>query len=209
MQDFKQIKAWQRARAFGVVLHKGTRHFSRNDATNLRSQLNRAAESVASTIVEGCGAATNKEFARYLDIAIKSANETEHHLLDAHDYGLISDETWRRWTAEIVEIRKMTFGYRKKVLDSDRRSDAEIRPPRRPPKASAAPPPTAPPPTAPPPTARPHTARPPTARPPTARPPTARPHTASPSQLKPAASSLDAGLALPVAMPNQRETLKP
>ena len=123
MQDFKQIKAWQRARALGVELHRGTRHFADHDGASLRSQLNRSAKSIAATIVEGCGAATNKEFARYLDIAIKSANETEHHLLDARDLALVSNETWLRLTAETVEIRKMIFGYRKKVLDSDRRSN--------------------------------------------------------------------------------------
>ena len=122
MQDFKQIKAWQRARALGVVLHKGTRHFADHDAASLRSQLNRSAKTIAATIVEGCGAATNKEFARYLDIAIKSANETEHHLLDARDLDLISTDAWRRLTDETVEIRKMIFGYRAKVLQSDRRS---------------------------------------------------------------------------------------
>lgn len=123
MQDFKQIKAWQRARALAIALHKGTRHFGDHDAARLRNQLNRAAEGIAAAIVEGCGAATNKEFARYLDIAIKSANETEHHLLDARDRGLISADAWQRFTTETVEIRKMIFGYRKKVLESDRRSN--------------------------------------------------------------------------------------
>ena len=72
-----------------------------------------------SQIVEGCGAASNKEFARYLDISIKSANETEYHLLVARDHDLISPDEWQKLTAETIEIRKMTYAYRKKVLDSD------------------------------------------------------------------------------------------
>jgi len=31
--------------------------------------------------MEGCGAATKKEFARFLDMWIKSANKTDGHLL--------------------------------------------------------------------------------------------------------------------------------
>jgi four helix bundle protein len=73
-----------------------------------------------STIVEGCGADSNKELARYLNMSIESANETEYHLLEARDYGLIAPDEWQRFTAETIEIRKMTYGYRKKVLETDR-----------------------------------------------------------------------------------------
>jgi hypothetical protein len=61
VQDFKHIKAWQRAHALAIELHKSTRHFSRVNAGTLRRQLTDAADSVAATIVEGCGAATNPE----------------------------------------------------------------------------------------------------------------------------------------------------
>jgi len=64
--------------------------------------------------------ATNKEFARYLDMSIKSANETEGHLLSARDLELVPFDIWRKHSDETVEIRKMIFGYRKKVLSSPR-----------------------------------------------------------------------------------------
>lgn len=40
----------------------------------------RAAESITTNIVEGCGAATRREFARFLDISIKSTSELEYQL---------------------------------------------------------------------------------------------------------------------------------
>ena len=55
-------------------------------------------------------------FARYLDIAIKSLNETEYHLIAARDYRLLAPEPWRQLTAETIEIRKMLYGYRRKLL---------------------------------------------------------------------------------------------
>jgi len=120
MQDFKHIRAWQRAHALAIAIHKLARGFSRLGYANLRSQLTRAADGIGETIIEGCGAATNKEFARFLDMSIKSANETEGHLLKARDLELISFDVWRKNSNETVEVRKMTFGYRKKVLASDR-----------------------------------------------------------------------------------------
>jgi four helix bundle protein len=65
-------------------------------------------------------AATRDEFARYLDIAIKSLNETEYHLIAAQDHGLLTPDQWRKLTCETIEIRKMTFGYRKKLLAGPR-----------------------------------------------------------------------------------------
>jgi hypothetical protein len=54
--------------------------------------------------------------------SIKSANETEHHLLSARDLDLVSPDAWQRFTAETIEIRKMIHGYRKKVIQSSRRA---------------------------------------------------------------------------------------
>ena len=92
MQDFKHIRAWQRAHALAIALHKLARGFSRAGYAHLRSQLTRAADSIAATIAEGCGSETNKEFARFLDMSIKSANETEQHLLSARDLDLVSPD---------------------------------------------------------------------------------------------------------------------
>jgi four helix bundle protein len=124
MQDFKHIKAWQRGHALSIAIHKQTRHIGRAGFAHLRSQVTRAADSMPSNIVEGCGASTNKEFARFLDMSIKSANEVEFRLLEARDLDLLDSETWRRYTDETIEIRKMTYASRKKVLQSDRNDEA-------------------------------------------------------------------------------------
>ena len=117
MRDFKRIDAWQRAHALSIALHKRRRD-SRAGYARLRAQLTGAADSIMDTIAEGCGAATNKEFARFLDMSIKSANETEGHLLSTRDLDLFSPDEWQKFTAETIEIRKMVYTYRKKVLET-------------------------------------------------------------------------------------------
>jgi len=118
MRDFKRIKAWQRAHALAIALHKRTQRFSRVGYARLRAQLTGAADSIKDTIAEGCGAATSKEFARFLDMSIKSANETEGHLLAARDLELFSVDEWQKFTAETIEIRKMVYTYRRKLLET-------------------------------------------------------------------------------------------
>jgi four helix bundle protein len=116
MRDFKQLQVWRRAHALAVGIHELLRGVAAREFVSLKSQLSRAADSVATNIVEGCGAASQREFARYLDIAIKSANETEYHLIAAADRGAIESTEAALLGAEVIEIRRMTYGLRKRIL---------------------------------------------------------------------------------------------
>ena len=118
MQDFRKIKAWQRAHVLGLVVFDRAKPFTKLGHAGLRSQLTGSASGIAAAIAEGAGSATKKEFARYLDIAIKSASEVENHLLVARDHRLIAPDTWLKLNGETIEIRKMIYAYRNKVLET-------------------------------------------------------------------------------------------
>jgi four helix bundle protein len=77
-----------------------------------------AAESIAFNIVEGCGSTSSKEFARFLDISIKSTCELEYQLQLATDCGLLSRLVGSRLGVETVEIRRMLCVLRRRVLDA-------------------------------------------------------------------------------------------
>lgn len=82
-----------------------------------------SAESIAFNVVEGCGASSSKEFARFLDIGIKSTCELEYQLQLATDSDLLSGITCRPLSIETVEIRRMLCGLRRKVLEPRPRTD--------------------------------------------------------------------------------------
>ena len=116
MRDFRHIRAWQRGHALSIAIQRLARDFGRKGQGKLCAQLTSSAHSIPTNIVEGCGAVTHKEFARYLDISIKSANETEYHLLKSRDLELISDAAWQKYTTETIEVRKMIYAYRVAIL---------------------------------------------------------------------------------------------
>ena len=119
MQDFRALRVWQRAHAFLLDVRAAVRAFPKSVNREIKSQLVRAADSIASNIVEGCGAATRKEFARYLDISIKSSSEVDYRLQLARDDGSLSYSAWHPLAEQVVRIRKMLFGLRRSVLDAD------------------------------------------------------------------------------------------
>jgi hypothetical protein len=66
-----------------------------------------------------------KEFARYLDISIKSASEADYQLQLAFDLGVLRYDLWQPLADEIVELRKMLWGLRRAVLASTEGEDNE------------------------------------------------------------------------------------
>lgn len=98
--------------------------------------MTRAAESVPTNIVEGAFCSTQKEFARFLDISIKSTGELEYQLQLARDYGALQDRTWESLTDDAVEVRRMLVGLRQRILRDLSPSSCPITESRQPPAHS-------------------------------------------------------------------------
>ena len=85
--------------------------------SSLKSQILRAADSVVSNVVEGCAASSNKEFARFLAMSIRSNTELEGHLRKARDLGFLVACTHGVLADDTIEVRKMTVVLRRRVLE--------------------------------------------------------------------------------------------
>lgn len=62
MQDFTQLKVWQKAHNFTVNLYKISSAFPEHEKFGLTNQIRRASISIESNIAEGCGRDSDKEF---------------------------------------------------------------------------------------------------------------------------------------------------
>jgi len=129
MQDFRQLLVWKRAHAFALNIRRATQAMPRTGYTDLKSQMTRAAQSIVDNIVEGCGAASRLEFARYVDISIKSTSEVDYQLELARDLGVMSHDVWKPLAKEVIELRKMLSALRRSVLAAAAR-DKTLRPPK-------------------------------------------------------------------------------
>ena len=117
MQDYHKLHVFNRAHAFAVEVARIAEGF-RPGFSGARDQIINAVQSIANNLVEGCGAATQKEFARFVDISIKSSSEVEYELESARDNHLIDVATFDRLVKELIEIRKMLHGLRKRLLEA-------------------------------------------------------------------------------------------
>lgn len=117
MQDFKKLRVWDRAQALASTLYGETATLRGRDVVSLRSQLRRAAQSIAANVAEGANAAGPRDFARYLQMAIASASETESHLDLALRTTVIPAAVVMPLIDEVIAVRKMLIVLRRRVLE--------------------------------------------------------------------------------------------
>ena len=115
MQDFQQLKVWEKAHALTLDIYRITRDFPRAETFGLQSQMRRASVSIGANIAEGSGRSGRREFGQFLSLALGSASELEYHVLLVRDLGFIDTSAHHRISAEVLEVRRMLTGLRRRV----------------------------------------------------------------------------------------------
>jgi four helix bundle protein len=83
MQDFKQLKVWQKGIDIAVRTYQFSSTLPKNEQFGLISQMNKAGVSIPSNLAEGCSRHTDKDKSRFAEISLGSSFELETQLLIA------------------------------------------------------------------------------------------------------------------------------
>jgi len=113
-----RLQVVQRAFVLSVDVHRmADRHQPAiaRLSPGMRNQLLRAVNSIALNLAEGAGQQSPSKTATFCSIAIGSCNEVELQLRLARALGAIPSEH-DSLIDEVIEVRKMTYGFRKRVL---------------------------------------------------------------------------------------------
>jgi four helix bundle protein len=108
MHRFKDLEIWKLSRLFCSQIYLVTTDFPDNEKFGLTNQLRRASVSIPSNIAEGCSRSSNKDFSRFLEIAIGSIYEIETQLLIAFDLGYVNQSKLDELLYNLNLIIKMT-----------------------------------------------------------------------------------------------------
>ena len=110
MQDFRNLKVWQKAHALTLAVYQVSTRFPGEERFGLTIQLRRTASSIPMNLAEGCGRENDAEFRKSLAIAMGAANQLEYQLLLAHDLGFLPADEHTRLTTAVVEVKRMIVG---------------------------------------------------------------------------------------------------
>lgn len=120
MQNYRRLSVWRKAHAIALNVHRLTTEIPRQGNSGLITQLRRAALSIPANIAEGSSRPTDRDFAKFLNIALASTTEVEYHLEFAADASIIPRREFALRRHELIEIRKMLTGLVKHIRQSNR-----------------------------------------------------------------------------------------
>lgn len=107
MQNYKNLKVWHKAHAVTLLVYRATTKFPKVEVHGLTSQIRKAALSIPSNIAEGSGKQSRPDFAKFLNIALGSANETEYLLMLAMDLEYLNKDEFEQIFAQVNEVKAM------------------------------------------------------------------------------------------------------
>jgi four helix bundle protein len=115
MQNYKELKVWEKAHLFTLNVYEETKLFPKEELYSLTNQLRRAASSIPANIAEGCGKNTNSEFTHFLNISLGSANEAEYFLILSKNLKYLIEEKISQLYNLINEVKRMSIALINKV----------------------------------------------------------------------------------------------
>lgn len=118
MFRFEKLDAWKYAIDLADLVYKTTRNFPTEERFGLTNQIRRSAVSVSANVAEGSGRASDRDNARFVEIAYGSLMETVSHAQVAHRQGYFTEEDHASVYSLSDRVARILSGYRNKLLGS-------------------------------------------------------------------------------------------
>lgn len=104
MNRYKNLEIWKDAIKLAKEIHVLTESLPKEETYGLKSQMRRAAVSIASNIAEGAGRNNNGEFNQFLGIAIGSAFEVDTQMTIGVELGYFKADTVKELSLQIDSL---------------------------------------------------------------------------------------------------------
>jgi four helix bundle protein len=109
-KSYRDLLVWQKGIDLVKEIYLLSDQFPNQEIYGLTNQIRRAAVSIPSNIAEGQGRNNNKEFRRYLKIALGSIAEIDTQLEISRSLGFITNEQTNQFQNKITDLRRMIYG---------------------------------------------------------------------------------------------------
>ncbi|HBY57917.1 MAG TPA: hypothetical protein DEG96_08700 [Candidatus Atribacteria bacterium] len=104
MSDYKKLKVWKYAHELTLEIYQITKNFPKEEKYGIVSQIRRAASSISTNIVEGCGQIDNGNLIRFLGIAKGSSFELEYLILLVKDLEYLKEEEYSKLNEKVEQL---------------------------------------------------------------------------------------------------------
>ena len=115
MKNFKELKIWQTGIQLVMKVYELVRHLPSEEKYGLVSQLTRSAISIPSNVAEGSSRKSEKDYYRFIEIALGSSFELETQLIIVKEAFPALSKNVEDILAMIEEEQKMLTSFSKKL----------------------------------------------------------------------------------------------
>uniref|UniRef100_UPI00404A1AAC four helix bundle protein n=1 Tax=Flavobacterium sp. TaxID=239 RepID=UPI00404A1AAC len=118
MHNFEKLKIWQKAMDVVVEVYKVSLLLPVDEKFNLIHQIKKCAVSIPSNIAEGSGRNSNKDKARFSEIAYGSSLELLNQVILCHDFEYIDENEYIEIREKITEVNMLIDGLYKSQISN-------------------------------------------------------------------------------------------
>jgi len=115
VQDFRKLRVWAGAHELALVVYRLTSGFPASERYTLANQMRRAAVSVCSNIAEGASRSGDKEFARFLAVAIGSLSELHAQSIIARDLEYLRTDDYAVVELRVDALRRQLLAFHRRL----------------------------------------------------------------------------------------------
>ena len=115
MGTFRDLLIWQKSMVLVTEIYTLSNNFPKEEVYALISQLRRSAVSIRSNIAEGYGRNGNKDYLKFLNMAVASLFEMQTQLEIAYNLEYITQLQFNKTYEDSREIERMISAFCRKI----------------------------------------------------------------------------------------------
>jgi four helix bundle protein len=116
MKNYKELTIWQKGIELVKNIYSLSKHFPSEEKFGIISQLTRATVSIPANIAEGSSRNSDKDYARFIQIALGSAFEVQTYLIIAKEMNWCDNRKIEAIEILLEEEIKMLHSFIKRLL---------------------------------------------------------------------------------------------
>ena len=117
MRNFRELKIWQNGIEIAIKTYRVTETFPKEDKFSIVQQMNRAGVSIPSNIAEGCSRKSEKDYSRFVEIALGSTYELETQVIIAEQLKKGDQQLLQELKSALIEEQKMLTRFQQSILN--------------------------------------------------------------------------------------------
>lgn len=115
MRNFRNYEVWVLSHELTKKIYKVTESFPDSEKYQIIRQMQRAAFSIPSNFAEGCGRESDKDFNRFVQMALGSAHELEYFIILSRDLNYLDVNRYEELNNDVNLVKMKLYALGRKL----------------------------------------------------------------------------------------------